>query len=66
MQDADAVSKEMGTSTAELVRIFLKQLVRPLALPLAPKGESEEDEMLVHITHKFPRATGERAVRGVC
>ena len=30
----------------DLVRIFLKQLVRHRALPFAPKGESEEDEML--------------------
>lgn len=46
LKDADAVSKELGTSTAELVRIFLKQLVRRRALPFAPKGGSEEDEML--------------------
>jgi addiction module RelB/DinJ family antitoxin len=46
LKNADEVSEEMGTSTGELVRIFLKQLVKRRALPFTPKGESEEDEML--------------------
>src|SRR5438445_9628155 len=46
LKSADEVSEELGTSTGELVRIFLKQLVKRRALPFTLKGESEEDEML--------------------
>jgi addiction module RelB/DinJ family antitoxin len=40
------ISEQMGTSTSELVRIFLKALAKTGQLPFTPRGESEEDEML--------------------
>jgi addiction module RelB/DinJ family antitoxin len=40
------VSAEMGTSTAELVRIFLKALAKNRQLPFTPRAEAEEDETL--------------------
>jgi addiction module RelB/DinJ family antitoxin len=46
LQKAHELSQEMGTSTSELVRIFLKALVKTGQLPFTPKGETEEDEML--------------------
>ena len=36
----------MGTSTSELVRIFLKAVVKTGQLQSTPKAESEADEML--------------------
>lgn len=52
LKNADEVSLEMGTNTGELVRIFLKQLVKRRALPFSPKGDSEEDEMLGHLSRR--------------
>jgi addiction module RelB/DinJ family antitoxin len=46
LKNAHEVSQEMGTSTAELVRIFLKALVKNRQLPFIPKTETEEDELL--------------------
>lgn len=46
LEKADELSQQMGTSTSELVRIFLKALVKTGQLPFTPKGETEEDEML--------------------
>ena len=46
LKKAHEVSEEMGTSTAELVRIFLKALAKNRQLPFTPRAESEEDEML--------------------
>ncbi len=46
LQRAHELSQEMGTSTSELVRIFLKALVKTGQLPFTPRGETEEDEML--------------------
>ena len=46
LQRAHELSQEMGTSTSELVRIFLKALVKTGQLPFMPKGETEEDERL--------------------
>ena len=46
LQRAHELSQEMGTSTSELVRIFLKALVKTGQLPFMPKGETEADEML--------------------
>ena len=46
LQRANEVSQQMGTSTSELVRIFLKALVKTGQLPFTPKGETEEDETL--------------------
>ncbi len=46
LQEAHKVSKQMGTSTAELVRMFMKALVKQRTLPFVPKAETEEDEML--------------------
>ena len=46
LQRAHELSHEMGTSTSELVRIFLKALVKTGQLPFAPKGETGLDEVL--------------------
>jgi addiction module RelB/DinJ family antitoxin len=46
LDDAHRISKDMGTSTSELVRIFLKALVKSGQLPFTPKVTSEEDEVL--------------------
>jgi addiction module RelB/DinJ family antitoxin len=46
LKRAHQISQQMGTSTSELVRIFLKALAKTGQLPFAPKGESAEDEML--------------------
>jgi addiction module RelB/DinJ family antitoxin len=46
LQKAHELSQQMGTSTSELVRIFLKALVKTGQLPFLPKGETEEDEIL--------------------
>ena len=52
LQRAHELSQEMGTSTSELVSIFLKALVKTGQLPFTPKGESEEDGMLGPIEHR--------------
>jgi addiction module RelB/DinJ family antitoxin len=46
LHKANQLSEQMGTSTSELVRMFLKALVKTGRLPFTPKGESEEDEAL--------------------
>jgi addiction module RelB/DinJ family antitoxin len=46
LQEAHQISKQMGTSTAELVRIFMKALVKNRTLPFVPKADTEEDEVL--------------------
>jgi addiction module RelB/DinJ family antitoxin len=46
LQRAHQISEQMGMSTAELVRVFLKMLAKRGQLPFTPEGESEEDEML--------------------
>jgi len=46
LDSAREVSRQMGTSTAELVRIFLKALVKSRQLPFTPSAETEEDEAL--------------------
>jgi addiction module RelB/DinJ family antitoxin len=40
------VADEMGTSTSELVRIFLKAVAKTGQLPFVPREDSQEDEML--------------------
>jgi addiction module RelB/DinJ family antitoxin len=46
LDEAHRISKEMGTSTSELVRIFLKAMVKSGQLPFTPKVTTEEDEAL--------------------
>jgi addiction module RelB/DinJ family antitoxin len=46
LKRAHEISEQMGTSTSELVRIFLKAVVKTGQLPFTPKAETEEDEML--------------------
>ena len=46
LKRAHEISEQMGTSTSELVRIFLKAVAKAGQLPFTPKAESEEDEML--------------------
>jgi addiction module RelB/DinJ family antitoxin len=46
LDEAHRISKEMGTSTSELVRIFLKAMVRAGQLPFTPKATTEEDGVL--------------------
>ena len=46
LKRAHEISEQMGTSTSELVRIFLKAVVKTGQLPFTPKAEAEEDEML--------------------
>jgi len=44
LSDADKVSKEMGSSTPELVRIFLSALVKWRALPFNPKADGPKPD----------------------
>ena len=46
LKRAHEVAEEMGTSTSELVRIFLKALAKQGQLPFTPKEASQEDELL--------------------
>jgi antitoxin component of RelBE/YafQ-DinJ toxin-antitoxin module len=46
LRKAHEVSEQTGTSDSELVRIFLKALVKTGRLSFTPRGETEEDEML--------------------
>jgi addiction module RelB/DinJ family antitoxin len=46
LDEAHRISEEMGTSTSELVRIFLKAMVKSGRLPFTPQGTAEEDELL--------------------
>lgn len=46
LKRAHQVAEEMGTSTSELVRIFLKAVAKSGQLPFTPREESQEDEML--------------------
>ena len=43
---ADEISQKMGTSTEELVRIFLAALVQGRKRPFLLSAETEENEML--------------------
>ncbi len=40
------MAEEMGTSTSELVRIFLRAVAKTGQLPFTPKEDSQEDEAL--------------------
>ena len=40
------VAKEMGTSSSELVRVFLHAVAKKGQLPWTPKEDSQEDEAL--------------------
>ena len=46
LRKADQVSHQMGTTTSELVRIFLRRLATQKALPFSSTPKSEEDEVL--------------------
>jgi addiction module RelB/DinJ family antitoxin len=46
LKQAHRVAEEMGTSTSELVRIFLKAVAKTGQLPFTPRAESAEDEAL--------------------
>ena len=52
LDEAHRISKEMGTSTSELVRIFLKAMVKAGQLPFTPKVTTEEDEVLGPVTRR--------------
>ena len=52
LQEAHEVSREMGTSTSELVHMFLKALVKGRSLPFTPRAETEEDEALGSIERR--------------
>ena len=52
LDEAHRISKEMGTSTSELVRIFLKAMVKAGQLPFTPKVTTEEDEVLGPISRR--------------
>jgi addiction module RelB/DinJ family antitoxin len=52
LDEAHRISKEMGTSTSELVRIFLKAMVRAGQLPFTPKATTDEDEVLGPISRR--------------
>jgi addiction module RelB/DinJ family antitoxin len=52
LDEAHRISKEMGTSTSELVRIFLKAMVKSGQLPFTPNATNEEDEVLGPITRR--------------
>ena len=46
LKRAHQVAEEMGTSTSELVRIFLRAVAKTGQLPFTPKEDSQEDEAL--------------------
>jgi addiction module RelB/DinJ family antitoxin len=52
LDEAHRFSKEMGTSTSELVRIFLKAMVKAGQLPFTPQATTEEDEALGPISRR--------------
>ena len=52
LEEAHRISKDMGTSTSGLVRIFLKALVKSGQLPFMPRGTTEEDEVLGPISRR--------------
>ena len=52
LKRAHRIAAEMGTSTSELVRIFLKALAKSGQLPFDPKEDSQEDEMLGPIARR--------------
>jgi addiction module RelB/DinJ family antitoxin len=52
LEEAHRISKEMGTSTSELVRIFLKAMVKSGQLPFAPNATTEEDDVLGPISRR--------------
>jgi addiction module RelB/DinJ family antitoxin len=52
LDEAHRISKEMGTSTSELVRIFLKAMVKSGQLPFTPKVTTEEDEALGPVSRR--------------
>jgi addiction module RelB/DinJ family antitoxin len=52
LEEAHRVSKEMGTSTSELVRIFLKAMVKSGQLPFTPNATTEENEALGPISRR--------------
>ena len=46
LKRAHQVADEMGTSTSELVRIFLRAVAKTGQLPFTPKEDSQEDQAL--------------------
>lgn len=46
LKRARKVADDMGTSTSELVRMFLKALAKSGQLPFTPQAGTEEEEML--------------------
>jgi addiction module RelB/DinJ family antitoxin len=46
LKRAQKIADEMGTSTSELVRIFLTALVKSGQLPFTPRAGTKEDEAL--------------------
>ncbi len=45
-ESADQITERMGTTTEEVVRMFLSALVQGRKMPFLPAAETEEDEML--------------------
>ncbi len=52
LRKAHKISDEMGTSTSELVRIFIKTLVKQRRLPFDLTAESEADQIVGPIARR--------------
>lgn len=50
LAQASQITEEIGTTTPEAVRLFLKQLVRRRAIPFPLQADSPEDEAFLRST----------------
>ncbi len=50
LKKADAVTKSLGTSTAEMVRIFVAEIARTGEVPVSLK--TSDDDMLVDVQRR--------------
>ena len=50
LKKADAVTKSLGTSTAEMVRIFVAEIARTGKVPVSLK--TSDDDMLVDVQRR--------------
>ena len=53
LKKADAVTKSLGTSTAEMVRIFVAEIARTGKVPVSLKASEEDDLVDVQRRNKI-------------
>ena len=52
LDQAQAVAADLGTSTSEIIRMCLKQLVKRRAIPFPVQAETPEDEVLTPLKRR--------------